>query len=74
MFPTPFSAELYGVDDSQAHQRLPAADRVEYVVLPVTLEPDEQIIWNRESAAFRLVESNRWWLLYVRRPDAALAP
>ena len=36
MFPTPFSAELYGADDSLAYQRLPAADRVEFVVLPAT--------------------------------------
>jgi uncharacterized membrane protein len=68
MFPTPFSAELYGPDDSLAYQRLPAADRVEYVVLPNTLEPGDQIDWDRVSSDFQLVEQNEWWSLYRRAP------
>jgi uncharacterized membrane protein len=66
MFPTPFSAELYGADDSLAYQRLPAADRVEFVVLPATLEGDDQAIWDHESSAFTLIEQNTWWRLYQR--------
>ena len=66
MFPTPFYAELYGVDDSLGGTRLPAADRVEYVVLPMTMEPRLDAIWARESAAFELVRQNEWWRLYHR--------
>jgi uncharacterized membrane protein len=69
MFPTPFSAELYGVDDSLAYQRLPAADRVDYVVLPATLEPDDQAVWDREAPAFTLIEANEWWRLYERTSE-----
>lgn len=66
MFPTPFSAELYGVDDSLAYQRLPAAERVEFVVLPATLEPDDMLVWGREAGAFTLVAANDWWRVYQR--------
>ena len=69
MFPTPFSAELYGVDDSLAYQRLPAADRVDFVVLPATLELDDQAVWNLEAPAFTLVEANEWWRLYQRTSE-----
>jgi len=67
MFPTPFSASLYGPDDSLAGTRLPSADKVDYVVIPPTLEPDQQAIWDRESGAFELVDQNDYWLLYRRR-------
>lgn len=66
MFPTPFYAELYGVDDSLGGTRLPAADRVEYVVLPRTMEPRLDVIWAREEDAFELIEENEWWRLYRR--------
>ena len=68
MFPTPFSAELYGVDDSLAYQRLPAADRVDVVILPRTLEPGDQLDWDRVSADFVLVAQNEWWNRYDRAP------
>ena len=74
MFPTPFSAELYGADDSLAYQRLPAADRVEFVVLPATLEPDDQAVWDRESSAFTLVRQNTWWRLFQRTSMMAADP
>jgi hypothetical protein len=66
MFPTPFAASLYGPDDSLAGTRLPSADRVEYVLLPATLEPDQQPIWDREAPAFTLVAENQWWRLFRR--------
>ena len=66
MFPNPFVVQLYGPDDSLAGQRLPAADRVEYVVLPLTLEPENQIVWGTVSSEFTLVEANGWWRLYQR--------
>jgi uncharacterized membrane protein len=73
MFPTPFSTQLYGPDDSVGGLRLPAADTVQYVVLPATLPPDQQLIWDRESAAFTVVQSNDWWRLY-ERTTAITAP
>jgi uncharacterized membrane protein len=66
MFPTPFATELYGPDDSVAGLRLPAAATVEYVVLPATLEPRNQLVWDHEVPAFTLIASNDWWRLYER--------
>jgi uncharacterized membrane protein len=71
MFPNPFSVQLYGVDDRLAGTRLPAADRVEYVVLPATLEPENQFVWDGVSGEFELVEANDWWRLFARRDSAA---
>lgn len=67
MFPNPFSVELYGPDDSQVGRRLPAADRVEYVVLPATMEERMTAIWDRVAPEFELVRANEWWRLYHRR-------
>lgn len=66
MFPTPFSAELYGVDDALAYQRLPAADRVEFVVIQANLEPDDMLVWGREAGSFTLIAANDWWRVYQR--------
>ncbi len=66
MFPNPFSLSLYGTDDTMAGQRLPAADRVEYVVLPATLEPDTQAVWDVVSVEYTLVDANDWWRLFRR--------
>jgi hypothetical protein len=66
MFPNPFSTELYGPDDRLAGQRLPAADTVQFVVLPATLEAKNQAVWDRESAAFTLIQATDWWRLYQR--------
>ena len=66
MFPTPFAASLYGPDDSLGGKRLPAADRVEYVILPATLPPAEQAVWDRVQVEFVLVDANEWWRMYQR--------
>jgi hypothetical protein len=66
MFPNPFSTELYGPDDRVGGQRLAAADRIEFVVLPASLDSHNQLVWDRESAAFTLVDANDWWRLYRR--------
>lgn len=73
MFPNPFSTSLYGPDDSIGGLRLPEADTVEYVLLPATLDPPNQLVWDRESAAFTLVDSNTWWRLF-RRTSTIGAP
>jgi uncharacterized membrane protein len=66
MFPTPFKAKLYGVDTEWEGKRLEAADRVEWVLLPVTLEPDEAAVWESEQQAFVLVDDNAHWRLFRR--------
>jgi hypothetical protein len=66
MFPTPFAATLYGPDDRIGGHRLPAADRVEYVVLPATLPQNEQLVWDSVQREFQLVDANDWWRLYRR--------
>jgi uncharacterized membrane protein len=66
MFPNPFSVELYGSDDAAAGQRLPAADRVEFVVLPMTMDARHELIWAEEAGEFTLVTINDWWRLYQR--------
>ena len=73
MFPNPFAAQLYGPDDSLAGQRLPAADRVEYVVLPATLEPENELVWMSVESEFTLVGANEWWRLF-RRTSMIEAP
>lgn len=65
-FPNPFRAHLYGVDESLEGTRLPAADTVEYVVLPKFLLPEMQAVWDQESAAFAVVSENEHWRIYRR--------
>jgi uncharacterized membrane protein len=66
MFPTPFSTELYGSDDSVAGRRLPAADRVEYVMLPMTMDARFELVWAEVSGEFTEIAVNDWWRLYQR--------
>jgi len=66
MFPTPFSTTLYGPDDSLVGTTLPAAARVAYVVLPATMDADQESIWLRFVGDFTLVRQNDWWRLYER--------
>ncbi|MGH8945420.1 MAG: DUF2079 domain-containing protein [Acidimicrobiia bacterium] len=69
MFPNPFSASLYGTDVTREGSRLPAADDVEYVVLPtdLTILDQHQEVWLREQDAFEMVASNDHWSLYRRK-------
>ena len=66
MFPTPFATSLYGPDDSLGGLRLPAADRVEYVILPATLPQAEQAVWDIVQYEYELADSNTWWRMYKR--------
>ena len=71
-FPNPFRVVLYGPDISLEGTRLDdLADGVEYVVLPVAKEPDNQEDWDVIRPAFDLVESNPSWQLW-RRADRPL--
>lgn len=72
MFPTPFRAIFYGPGTglSLEGQRLPAADRVEYVALPVQLEADVAQVWfwEKMKGDFTLVAGNEYWEVYRRAP------
>jgi hypothetical protein len=46
--------------------RLPGADAVEYVILPVTLDEAALKVWNAEKDRFRIVDHNDWWVVYQR--------
>jgi uncharacterized membrane protein len=70
MFPNPFTVELYGADDSLAGTRLGAADRVDFVLVPVVLEPRYEPMWERERVAFTLVAENGSWRLFERTAQA----
>ncbi len=65
-FPNPFRTYLYGVDHSGDGSRLPAADTVEYVVLPRFLMPQMQTVWDEERAAFEVVAENDHWQVFRR--------
>lgn len=66
-FPNPFRVVLYGTDLSLEGSRNSAADRVEYVVLPLTL--DEQ--GSKDLAAigeeFEPWKKNEYWGIWKRR-------
>jgi len=65
--PNPFVRNLYGPDVFSGGDRLPAADRVEYVVMPAKPEESLAAVWVLESPAFELVAQNRYWLVFRRR-------
>jgi len=69
MFPTPFRANLYGPGLTLEGNRLPAADTVEYVMLPVNRDASLEKVWQSVPDRFTLVASNQHWELY-RRTDA----
>jgi hypothetical protein len=68
MFPNPFRVVLYGPTDEleRARARLPEADDIEYVVLPVS--PDEEMAadWDVVKGEFEVVARNDSWVLYKR--------
>jgi hypothetical protein len=73
-FPNPFRVVLYGPDISLEGTRLDdLAEDVEYVVLPVAREPDNEADWEAIRSAFDLVEANESWELY-RRTGRPLPP
>lgn len=66
-FPNPFKALYYGVDDNLNGQRIPAADRVEYVVLPKSMTPELTWDWQIVKPEFELVKENAYWEVFRRR-------
>lgn len=68
-FPNPFRALYYGVDSSLEGTRLPAADRIEFVVLPRSLNDQLRWDWSAVSADFEEVDSNTYWQMFRRMTD-----
>jgi uncharacterized membrane protein len=71
MFPNPFRVVLYGpnTDLEQARARLPEADDIEFVVLPVSLDDEAAADWAVVADEFEVVTSNDSWVLYRRVPS-----
>ena len=61
MFPNPFRIVLYGPDTSTEGQRNPRADFVEYVVLPISLNSEEQADLDALRADYEVTSSNEYW-------------
>ena len=66
-FPNPFQRSLYGPDVFAKGDRLEMADSVAYVMLPASLNPDDEAVWSRESGAFEEIGRNAWWVVFRRR-------
>ena len=66
-FPNPFRAVYYGVGTELEGQRLPAADRVEYVVLPRLLSESLRWDWAEVSGNYTEVSGNQYWQVFRRK-------
>ena len=66
-FPNPFRAVYYGVGTELEGKRLPAADRVEFVVLPRLLSESLRWDWAEVSADYVEVSGNQYWQLFRRK-------
>lgn len=67
-FPNPFRSLYYGNSISNERGgRLPAADRVEWVVLPKALAEVDAWDWAPESGNFELVDSDGYWNVFRRK-------
>lgn len=66
-FPNPFVRNLYGPDIFAGGDRLPAAETVDYVLLPRILDEGQEAVWSDESSRFIVVAENEWWALWARR-------
>jgi uncharacterized membrane protein len=70
-FPNPWRVVLYGPNDDLERVRacIPAANEIEYVMLPVAMDQQMQDDWNAVAADFDTVAVNEWWTLSVRSGD-----
>jgi hypothetical protein len=66
-FPNPFRALYYGVGTEVEGKRLPAADRVEYVVLPRMLNESLRWDWAEVSGGYEEVAGNQYWQVFRRK-------
>lgn len=68
-FPNPFRALYYGVGTALEGTRLPAADRVEYVVLPRLLSDSLRWDWAAVSHLYEEVNGNSYWQVFARKKN-----
>lgn len=66
-FPNPFRVVLYGTDISKEGSRDPAADSVQYVVLPLNMDADMAKDWASIAGDFQTVARNDSWGVWKRR-------
>lgn len=72
-FPVPFRVLLYGPDASREGERLEdRSERVQYVMLPTSLDPPLDAAWAEIEHAFVEVDRNEVWILYERDPTIPL--
>jgi uncharacterized membrane protein len=72
-FPNPFRVVLYGPNTDLEGTRLDdRAERVEYVMLPTSQDPELQADWAVVAPAFELVDATERWALYERDPAVEL--
>lgn len=65
-FPNPFKASYYGVDNTLSNKRLPVADRIEYVVLPKSLDAGQQEVWDAVKGDYQVVKENTYWQVFQK--------
>jgi hypothetical protein len=68
-FPVPFERRLYGPDGFATGGELSFAGDVEFVVLPVEMEPETQVVWHRIADRFELAFANSRWMVWQRASD-----
>lgn len=66
-FPNPFSTLYYGLNDSETGIRLPAADRIDYVVLPRYMATGLREVWDWVKVDFVEVDSNVHWQVFQKK-------
>jgi uncharacterized membrane protein len=65
-FPNPFSTLYYGLNDQKVGERLPAADRVEYVVLPRYMSTGLREVWEWVRVDYEEIDQNLHWQVFRR--------
>ncbi|MDP9073010.1 MAG: DUF2079 domain-containing protein [Actinomycetota bacterium] len=65
-WPTPFRATYWGVWQQEG-QRLPFADQVQYLFLPVQLSQDDQVVFDHIKANFQVVKQVGYAMLLERQ-------
>ena len=73
-FPNPFRVVLYGTDVSLEGTRDRAADSIEYVVLPLTMDDDMKKDFANIAGDFDTFAKNQYWGIWKRRQPASPSP
>ena len=73
-FPNPFRTVLYGNDEKKEGTRNPAADRIQYVVIPLSLDPQGTADFLAIVPEFEPWRKNGSWAIWKRRASPTAAP